>query len=112
MPQQLGFAWAMLLASIVAEIIGNLALRQSQGLSRLLPSLASCLCYLSAIWLMGLALRRLDMGLTYAVWAAGGTAGTALLGIWLYGEAAGPMRLAGLGLIAAGVVALNLQGGH
>ena len=105
-------AWLLLLASIVAEIAGTLALRQSQGFSKLWPVVACISCYLLAVWLMGIALRRLDMGLTYAVWAAGGTAGTALIGMLLFGEPYNVARLAGLALILAGVVVLSLQGAH
>ena len=105
-------AWLWLLASLVAEVAGTLALRQSQGFSRLWPVVLCIALYLLAVWLMGIALRRLDMGLTYAVWAAGGTAGTALLGMLLFDEPWHVARLAGLGLILAGVVVLNLQGAH
>lgn len=109
---QVLFAWLMLLASIVAEIVGTLALRYSQGLSKWGPALLCGGCYLLAVWLMGIALRRLDMGLTYAVWAAGGTAGTALLGMLVFSEPYNAARMLGLGLIVSGVVLLNLQGSH
>ncbi|WP_347707482.1 SMR family transporter [Acidovorax sp. 99] len=47
--------------------------------------------------------------LAHAVWAGGGTTLTALLGILGFGESAHFLRLAGLGFVIAGVVALNLS---
>lgn len=103
------FAWMMLAASVLAEVLGTLALRHADGFSRPLPSLAVVLCYGCAIWWMSISVKHLEMGLTYAVWAGCGTALTALLGIAWYGEGASLMRLSGLACIVVGVVALNLS---
>lgn len=104
------FAWLLLAASVVAEVVGTLALRHADGFSRPGPSALVVTCYAAAIWLMALAVRHLEIGLTYAVWAASGTALTALLGILCFGESAGALRIAGLGLIVAGVMTLNMSG--
>ena len=101
--------WLQLAASVLAEVLGTLALRHADGFTRFGPSAAVVLAYGAAIWLMSLSVRQLDIGLAYAVWAGCGTALTALLGIACFGEAATPLRLAGLGLIVLGVVALNLS---
>ncbi len=63
------FAWLVLAASVVAEVLGTLALRYADGFTKPLPSAAVVVCYACAIWLMSLAVRHLEMGLTYAVWA-------------------------------------------
>lgn len=102
------FAWLVLAASVFAEVAGTLALRYADGFTRLVPSAITGLCYLAAIWLMAISVRYLEVGLSYAVWAGSGTALTALLGILWFGESANLLRLLGLGLIIAGVVALNL----
>ena len=61
------------------------------------------------IWLMAIAMRQLEMGVTYAVWAASGTAAIALVGIAFYGEQTSALKLAGLALVVSGVVLLNLE---
>jgi quaternary ammonium compound-resistance protein SugE len=58
--------------------------------------------------LLGLALRTLPLGTAYAIWTGTGTAGTVILGIWLFGEPADALRLACIGLIVAGIVGLKL----
>ena len=103
------FAWLILAASVVAEVAGTMALRHSDGFTRLIPSLITSLCYAAAIWLMAVCVRHLEVGLTYAVWAGSGTALTTLLGILLFGESANLLRLSDLGLIISGVVVLSLS---
>lgn len=103
------FAWFVLAASVLAELVGTMALRHSDGFTRLFPSLITGLCYTTAIWLMAVSVRHLEVGLSYAVWAGSGTALTALLGIVLFGESASLLRLSGLGLIIFGVVVLSLS---
>lgn len=102
-------AWLVLAASVVSEVIGTVALKQSHGFTRLLPALLAGSCYVLAVWLMAVAMRQLEMGITYAVWAACGTAATALIGIAYYGEQASVSKLAGLAFIVVGVALLNLQ---
>jgi len=103
------YAWWLLGLSIVAEVAGTLALRHAHGFTRVWPSLIVAACYGGAIWLMARAVRHLEVGLAYAVWAGAGTALTAMLGMLLFGESAGALRLAGLGCIVVGVVLLNLS---
>jgi small multidrug resistance pump len=98
-------------ASVVAEVAGTVALQHSNGFAKLLPSGAAAVCYGLAIWLMAVAMRRLDMGITYAVWAASSTAATAIVGMALYGEHMGSIKALGLLCVVGGVVILNL-GGH
>lgn len=103
------FAWLVLAASVLAEVFGTIALRYTDGFTRLLPSAVTALCYATAIWLMAISVRHLEVGLTYAVWAGSGTALTALLGILWFGESASLLRFTGLGCIVIGVIALNLS---
>ncbi len=102
-------AWLTLCASILAEVLGTLALRYADGLTKLLPSMAVVGCYAAAIWLMSVAVRHLELGVAYAVWAGAGTALTALLGMIWFGEATSMLRFAGLLFILVGVITLNLS---
>ena len=101
-------AWLLVAASVIAEVVGTVALKHSDGFSRLFPSGAAAACYALAIWLMAVAMRHLDMGITYAVWAASGTAATALVGVMFYGEQLGGIKTLGLVCVVGGVVMLNL----
>jgi len=101
-------AWLLIAVSVIAEVVGTVALKHSDGFSRLLPSGAAAASYALAIWFMAVAMRQLDMGITYAVWAASGTAATALVGVMFFGEQMGGIKALGLACVIGGVVMLNL----
>ena len=72
-----------------------------------------CCCRLStglfvSILLLGLALKTLPLGTAYAIWTGIGTVGTAVLGIYLFGESTAALRLVCISLIVAGIVGLKL----
>ena len=58
--------------------------------------------------LLGLALKNLPVGTAYAVWTGIGSVGTAILGIWLFGDPATALRIACIGLIVAGIIGLKV----
>jgi quaternary ammonium compound-resistance protein SugE len=60
--------------------------------------------------LLAWSARTLPIGTAYAVWTGIGAAGTAVLGVYLFGEAASVMRVAGVGLIILGVALLKGAG--
>ena len=98
--------------AIVAEVGGTVALKYTDGFTRLLPSAAVVAAYGLSFWMLALVLRDLPIGLTYAVWAAAGTALIAAIGIVAFGEPVTTLKLLSLALILAGVVGLNLAGSH
>jgi len=53
-------------------------------------------------------MKSLPVGTAYAVWVGVGAVGTVILGIVLFGEPAGALRLVSVGLIVAGIVGLKL----
>ncbi|MDO9425420.1 MAG: SMR family transporter, partial [Methylobacterium sp.] len=62
----------------------------------------------ASVLFLGMALKNLPLGTAYAIWTGIGTLGTALLGMWLFGEPATALRLACIGLILCGIVGLKL----
>jgi len=101
-------AWSMLCAAGLLEIIFALAMKSSDGFTRLVPALVTVLTGLSSVCLLSLALRSLPVGTGYAVWTGIGAAGTAIVGMCVMGDAATPMRIACLALILAGVIGLKV----
>lgn len=104
-------AWALLLLAGVLEVGWAVGLKYSAGFTRLWPSLATVAALALSMVLMGLAVRVLPLGTAYAVWTGIGAAGTAALGIWLFGEPAGAARLLSIALIVAGIAGLKLSAG-
>ena len=104
---------AILLAiAILAEVAGTVALKYTDGFTNLGPSALVVAGYGLSFWMLALVLRDLPIGLTYAVWAAVGTALIAAIGIVAFGEPATTLKLLSLALIIAGTVGLNAAGSH
>ncbi len=102
-------AWLLLAGAIVAEVAATTALKLSAGLTRWLPVVVVVLGYLLSFVFLAWALRlRLQVSVAYAVWSGAGTAAIALIGaLWLR-EPLTPLKVAGIALVVAGVVVLNL----
>jgi quaternary ammonium compound-resistance protein SugE len=101
-------AWVILVLAGLCEVGWAVGLKYTEGFTRLWPSLATIAAILLSLGLLGVALRHLPLGTAYAVWTGIGTLGTAVLGIWLFGESTSVLRLVCIGLILAGIVGLKL----
>jgi len=102
--------WLLLAIAIVAEVAATLALRQSRGFTELLPSLAVVGGYVIAFYMLSLALRKMELGIAYAVWSGVGTATIFLVGIMFLGESTSPVKIVSIIMIVVGVLGLNLVG--
>ena len=101
-------AWALLVIAGMFEVAWAVGLKYTQGFSRPWPSIATLAALLVSMGLLGIAARQLPIGTAYAVWTGIGVLGTAVLGIWLFGESSSALRLACLALILAGIVGLKI----
>jgi quaternary ammonium compound-resistance protein SugE len=101
-------AWSYLALAGLFEIGWAIGLKYTEGFSRLAPSLLTGVSMVVSVMLLGLALRTLPVGTGYAVWTGIGTVGTAILGIYLFGEPASALRLGCISLIVAGILGLKL----
>lgn len=96
--------------AIVCEVVATTSLKHSDGFRNPGPSLLVVLGYGAALYLLSLTLRRLPLGVTYAVWSGVGTALLVVVGVVLHRHVPGPLVLAGIALILVGVVLVNLGG--
>lgn len=101
-------AWVLLLVAGLLEVGWAIGLKYTEGFTRLWPSVFTLTAMTGSVVLLGIAMKSLPVGTSYAVWVGVGAVGTAILGIMLFGESASVGRLASLGLIVAGIVGLKL----
>ena len=106
--------WVLLGAAIATEVAGTLALRASDGMSRLVPSIIVVVGYLASFGFLALVLKSLPVGIVYAIWAAIGIALVAVLGKIMFGDPVPPIAIGGIVLIIGGVALVSLSGatGH
>ncbi|MCF7821759.1 MAG: multidrug efflux SMR transporter [Mariprofundaceae bacterium] len=102
--------WIYLSFAIVLEVAGTTSMKLSEGLTRPLPSAMMVFFYIASFALMALALKRLEIGMTYAIWAGVGTALIAIVGVLYFKEPMNLVKVVSILLIIAGVIGLNLSG--
>ena len=100
--------WALLALAIVTEVIATSALKASDGFSRPWPSVVVVIGYGVSFYCLSIVLRTLPVGIVYAVWSGVGIALITLVGWLVFGQRLDAPALAGLALIVAGVVVLNV----
>ncbi len=101
-------AWGVLILAGVFEVAWAIGLKYTDGFSRLVPSVLTWSPRGISVWLLALAWRSLPVGTAYAVWVGVGATGTVILGILLFDEPAGLLRLFSVGLIIAGIAGLKV----
>ncbi|MGJ4802302.1 quaternary ammonium compound efflux SMR transporter SugE [Luteimonas sp. SDU82] len=101
-------SWFILLLAGIFEIGWAIGLKYTEGFTRLWPTLGTVAAMAISLALLGVAMKSLPVGTTYAVWVGVGAVGTAILGMVLLGEPANPGRLVSLGLIVLGIIGLKL----
>ena len=93
--------------SIVFEVVGTSALKESQSFTRLLPSLITVGAYVASFLLFSLTLRTIPVGIAYAIWASLGIVLIAVIGWLWFKQPLDAPALIGLALIVGGVVVVN-----
>lgn len=102
-------AWIMLVAAGLLEVVWAIAMKRSDGFTRLPETIVFLVALVASMGLLSLALRSLPVGTGYAVWTGIGAVGAAIVGIVWLSESAAPLRLVSIALIAAGIVGLALS---
>ncbi|WP_410000587.1 DMT family transporter [Mesorhizobium sp. SP-1A] len=97
-----------LIVAIMFEVMATTALKQTEGFSRLVPSLVTMSGYALAFYFLSLVLRTMPVGVVYALWCGAGIIFITAIGWIWFRQALDLPALAGMGLILAGVAVINL----
>lgn len=101
-------AWGALLLAGGFEVGYALSVNGSQGFTNLAWSLIALVFFLCTLFFLSVALKKVDVGIGYAVWAGIGSVGAALLGPVFFDEVLTPAKAFWLAIIIAGVIWLKL----
>ncbi|MGS0498544.1 DMT family transporter [Pseudoalteromonas mariniglutinosa] len=103
-------AWIYLIIAGLLEIGWPVGLKMSQeGEHRWLGIAIAVAFMVASGFMLWLAQRDISMGTSYAVWTGIGAAGTFLVGILFYNDAATFGRIAGVLMIISGVITLKIS---
>lgn len=101
-------AWSLLGFAAAVELVGFYALNISVGLSRVVPTLAMFAAFFIVYWLLARVMKRLPLGVAYALWSGSAVTLTSLMDLTMFGERLAPGQALGIGFIITGIVWLNL----
>jgi len=105
----MSIAWVLLGIAGILEIAFAYSMESSENFTRLIPGLLTVATGVLSVFLVSLSLQTLPVRAGYAVWAGIGAAGTAILGMAVFGGTVAPMRALCIVLILAGVVGLTRE---
>jgi small multidrug resistance pump len=99
--------WLALAGAIALEIAGTVSMKLSHGFTRPLPSVLLFAFYAASFALMTIAVKKIDVSVSYAIWSGVGTATIALIGVGWFRESLTWMQVASIVAIVAGVIGLR-----
>jgi quaternary ammonium compound-resistance protein SugE len=102
-------AWIVLIIAGLFEVVWAFAMKQSEGFTRLWPSVITLTAMLVSFGLLAWAMRSLPLGTAYTVWTGIGAVGAFVVGILFLGEAANASRLIAALLIVSGLLLMKLS---
>ncbi len=97
-----------LLGAGISEVIWAYFMKQSEGLTKLVPSILFILVMIISMGLLTYSVKYLPISIAYPVWVGIGAVGTVLAGIFFFGESASLMKTFFLIMIVGGVIGLKL----
>ena len=102
-------AWFALIVAGLLEIVWATGIKYTEGFTRPWPSIMTVAAMVLSMWLLAVALKTIPIGTGYAVWTGIGAAGTAVAGMWLFGESREIVRILSILTIVAGIVGLKVS---
>ena len=100
--------WMLLAIVIVIEVIGSNCIKASDGFSKPLPAAVAVAAFVISLYLLSVITKTLPLGIVYAVWSGVGIVLTSVVAYFAFGQKPDAAGFAGIGLILAGVLVLNL----
>ncbi|MBR0557727.1 multidrug efflux SMR transporter [Ciceribacter sp. L1K23] len=101
-------AWIYLFAAGLFEILWAFSMKQSDGFTRVVPTLVTVAAMIVSFALLSLSMRSLPLGTAYTIWTGIGAVGAFTVGIAVLGEPAGLVRILAAVLIISGLVLMKL----
>ena len=99
--------YIFLIAAIFFEVAGTMLLPVSQNFTKLIPTVALSVFYLTAFYLLTFVVNKLPIAIVYATWSGLGIFTIAILGYIIFNQSLSWQAISGLFLIVVGVILVN-----
>ena len=104
-------AYIFLTLAIVLETAGTVCMKLSDGFTKPLPVVGTCITYIAYFYFLSLSLKTIPLGITYAVWTGLGIVLGNIVSVLFFKQQFDIASAVGIILIIAGVVVLNMFSG-
>jgi quaternary ammonium compound-resistance protein SugE len=84
-------------------------MKQSEGFTRLWPSIVTFVAMAISFGLLSWSMRTLPLGTAYTIWTGIGAVGAFIVGIAVLGEHVSAMRLIAAALIVSGMILMKMS---
>lgn len=101
--------WIFLFFAVILEIIATTLMKISDGFTKLLPTIGTFSGYIMCFYFFSLALKKIDIGVAYAIWGATGIIVIAIIGIVFFHETVSVLKVVSIFFIVIGVIGVNLS---
>lgn len=102
--------WIYLFLAITLEIIATTLMKLSDGFTKMLPTVGTFSGYIMCFIFLSMSLKKIDVGVAYAIWGAVGITIMAIIGVVLFKESISLLKVISIFFIVLGVIGLNLSG--
>ena len=101
-------AWLTLVCAGLCEVFGVLAIQRLTKKRSVINYILLAAGFGTSFLLLSYSMRHISMGTAYAIWTGIGTAGSTLLGMFVFGEPKEWKRVFFIALIVSSVIGLKL----
>ena len=99
--------WLYLVLAGLFEVVWAFSMKQSEGFTRLTPTLIMLITMVASFWLLAIAMRSISLSTAYVIWTGIGAMGAFLVGIFILSEPVNAMRLTAAVLIVSGLTLMQ-----
>jgi quaternary ammonium compound-resistance protein SugE len=101
-------AWLALISAGIFEIIWAYFLKQSDGMTKILPSVFFVITLAVSMILLALSVKIIPISVAYPIWTGIGAVGSVIIGIIFFGEALSLLSAIFLMMIIVGIIGLKI----
>ena len=109
MKMNLMYAYIFLVLAIILELLSTSFLKDTNGFTKLYPSLIVIIALCICLFLMSHTMKFIPVGIVYASWAGLGIVGITIIAVLKYKQIPNIPTIIGLSLIVVGVIIVHLM---
>ena len=106
----LATSYGFLLLAVILGVTSNSFAKSAEGFTLLFPSIVTGITIVACMYALSMVMKNIPMGITYASFAGLTIISTVIVGIIRFNQIPNFYSVAGLILIIAGVLMVNLLG--